>query len=278
MATKWYSTIPIRSWEQLQREYEKRFALQGRRWVFRGHQLAKWELQPSLERAVCSRFNLTPDTMVGVETYLLSRFQRNLHRFHARIPAVDDTLEWLALMQHHGAPTRLLDWTYSCYIALFFALESAALDSTCAVWAINQVWLFKQLWARPEAGAAFAVDKELRSAQSARRLLECEIMSVAPLVPYYVNERLAVQQGVFLAPLDLKASFMENLRGVASANELKKNVLKLEIPVVRKVQYQMLMSLERLNVSRISLFPGIDGFAESLQLSPLWWHRDSFRA
>ncbi len=277
MPTNWYSKIPIESWEDLQREYEKRFALQGRRWVFRGHQLAEWDLQPSLERAVCSRFSLTPRTMVDVETYLLARFQRNLHRFHARIPAVDDTLEWLALMQHHGAPTRLLDWTYSCYIALFFALENAALDSTCAVWAINQIWLFRKLRAREETTAAFADGSELRSPLAGRELLECNIRSVAPLVPYFVNERLAVQQGVFLAPLDLTTTFMENLRGVASANELTENVLKLEIPVVRKVQYQMLMSLERLNVHRLSLFPGIDGFAQSLQLSPLWWHRDSFR-
>ena len=70
---------------------------------------------------------------------------------------------------------------------------------------------------------------------------------------------------------------MGNLRAVGTPAELRKNVIKIEIPVVRKVQYQMLMSLERLNVHRLSLFPGIDGFAQSLQLSPLWWHRDSYR-
>lgn len=277
---EWYTKLVIESWEGLQREYESRFALQGRRWVFRGQQDSRWQLQPSLERSACDRVGLRPAVMRDIESDLLTRFQRNLHRFQHRAPAIDDQLEWLALMQHHGAPTRLLDWTYSCYIALFFALELAPLDSTCAIWAIDQAWLFNRLGRRPEAGVrkAFRIDADLRGPDAACTLLNTKVRTVAPLVPYYLNERLSVQQGVFLVPLDLRATFMENLRAVATPTELRKHVLKLEIPVIRSVQYQMLVSLDRLNVHRLSLFPGIDGFAQSMQLSPLWWHPDSYRA
>src|SRR5438093_2893211 len=45
------------------------------------------------------------------------------------------TLEWLALMQHYGAPTRLLDFTYSFWIALFFAFEEA--ENDCSVVALD---------------------------------------------------------------------------------------------------------------------------------------------
>lgn len=275
----WYTTRTIKSWNGLQREYEKRFALQGRRWVFRGQQNAEWDLKPSLERSACDRVGLPLTTLRSIEAYLLTRFQRNLHRFQQRVPALDDYLEWLALMQHHGAPTRLLDWTYSCYIALYFALELAPLDSTCAIWAIDQVWLFNRLANRREAGVrkAFRIDRELRAPESARTLLETTVSSVAPLVPYSLNERLSVQQGVFLVPLNLEVPFMANLRAVAEPAELREHVLKIEIPVARKEQYRMLVSLDRLNVHRLSLFPGIDGFAQSMQLSPLWWHRDSYR-
>jgi hypothetical protein len=276
---KWYTTLGIKSWGDLQSEYENRFALQGRRWVFRGQQDTQWELKPSLERSACDRVGLSPTTMPDIETYLLTRFQRNLHRFEHRTPAVDDRLEWLALMQHHGAPTRLLDWTYSCYIALFFALELAPLDSTCAIWAIDQVWLYSRLQGRREKGIrdAFRLDAELRAPGAADKLLNTKAKIVAPLVPYHLNERLSIQQGVFLVPLNLEVPFMENLRAVAEPTELRKHVLKLEIPVIRSVQYQMLVSLDRLNVHRLSLFPGIDGFAQSMQLSPLWWHPDSYR-
>lgn len=276
----WYTTLTINSWEHLQHVYESRFALRGtRRWVFRGQQNTIWDLKPSLERIVCDRVGLIPSCMSDVEAFLLERFQRHLHRYQSRVPAEDDHLEWLALMQHHGAPTRLLDWTYSCYIALFFALELAPLDTTCAIWAIDQIWLFNCLKERPDRSVreAFNINPQLRSPGSAQPLLTTPVTSVAPLVPYHLNERLAIQQGVFLVPLNLESSFMDNLRAVAQPSELREHVLKLEIPVIREVQYQMLVSLDRLNVHRISLFPGIDGFAQSMQISPLWWHPASHR-
>jgi FRG domain len=211
MALDWYTTLTISSWDDFQREYESRFALRGRRWVFRGQQDTRWDLKPSLERSACDRVGLSLTELPEIEAYLLTRFQRNLHRFQARVPASEDHLEWLALMQHHGAPTRLLDWTYSCYIALFFALELAPLDTTCAVWAIDQVWLFLRLRELSAEGVreAFKLDPELRSPRSAHTLLTTKgVTSVAPLVPYHLSERLAVQQGVFLVPLNLEVSFM----------------------------------------------------------------------
>jgi len=48
-------------------------------------------------------------------------------------------VEWLALMRHYGAPTRLMDWTWSFYVAVFFAMHDIPPESedNCAVWALN---------------------------------------------------------------------------------------------------------------------------------------------
>jgi len=69
------------------------------------------------------------------ETRIRRIFERKSHLFLADPPRHDDQIEWLALMQHHGAPTRLLDFTWSPYVAAFFALERASDDA--AVWALN---------------------------------------------------------------------------------------------------------------------------------------------
>ena len=55
--------------------------------------------------------------------------------FLGHVPEWEDDFQWLALMQHHGAPTRLLDFTWSPYVAAFLALERAVDDA--AVWAIH---------------------------------------------------------------------------------------------------------------------------------------------
>src|ERR1700739_1556162 len=53
------------------------------------------------------------------------------------LPAEKEELEWMALMRHHGAPTRLLDWTRSPYVAAFFAIAEAREDEESAIWAID---------------------------------------------------------------------------------------------------------------------------------------------
>jgi len=49
--------------------------------------------------------------------YVVREFRRRAHQYVTDVPSDDDDLEWLALMQHHGAPTRLLDWTRSPHVA-----------------------------------------------------------------------------------------------------------------------------------------------------------------
>src|SRR6266568_5424615 len=103
------------------------FAAHHKGWLFRGHRCAEWKLETSLERT-SRRCGISE---VKYERAVWREFRRHAHAYMPRVPADSDTIEWLAFMQHYGAPTRLLDFTYSFWIALFFAFEEA--DKTCAV-------------------------------------------------------------------------------------------------------------------------------------------------
>jgi hypothetical protein len=85
-------------------------------------------------------------------------------------------------------------------------------------------------------------------------------------VPYRIHERHSIQQGTFLCPGDVTISFKDNL--LVHLNK------KTNGPIIRKLIFAKefdkkaaLEDLRRMNVTRATLFPGLDGFAESLKQS-----------
>src|SRR3989338_2110282 len=93
----------------------------GDEWVFRG-QPSDWKLTTSLERA-CANSEIALASAPGIEIQIIRDFRRRYDGIDRELVRTD-TLYCLALIQHHVGPTRLLDWTYSPYVALYFALES----------------------------------------------------------------------------------------------------------------------------------------------------------
>src|SRR5689334_19006286 len=136
---------PLKSWEDFERVISELTA-KGR-WIFRGV-LKSWEPLTSLERAGRS-WNLSPAELRKMERRLTRDFRRHPEGANALGDRAKDTLYVWALMQHYGAPTRLMDWTYSPYIAAFFAFEELLkkrgvvekCTEQAAVWAINTDWL-----------------------------------------------------------------------------------------------------------------------------------------
>src|SRR5438093_4843099 len=101
-------------------------------YAFRGHPRVDEDLSSSLVRLAAGRPNVE-----RLELHLLRNFRK--YAFGAAATA-DTVWHWLALGQHRGLPTRLLDWTYSPFVALHFATaDLRVMDRDAVVWAINFV-------------------------------------------------------------------------------------------------------------------------------------------
>ena len=99
-------------------------------WIFRGQGNEKYQLVPSLFR-IDIKSTLTDWN--DLEEYMLKVFKREARPFSEFEP--EDESELLALAQHHGLPTRLLDWSTNPLVALFFAVENYDSDvENSAVW------------------------------------------------------------------------------------------------------------------------------------------------
>lgn len=111
---------------------------------YRGHASAKWRLESSLERVLGTRWN--DELARKFEDVSLLRFQSKFHLYDRENTKPDSKLAWLALMQHYGVPTRLLDFTESPFVALYFSLEAFNLNSKddLAVFAIDYRALMDQ--------------------------------------------------------------------------------------------------------------------------------------
>ena len=260
-----------------------------RKWIFRG-QTADWPLTTSLER-LCLALDI-PQRKYGheIENILLREFQRRFYHYETHVPEPNDNIEWLATMQHYGASTRLLDWTHSPYVALYFALERAApKNNRAVVWAVDLRWLqetaMKIVEKHPEYIAMNDKDKkavqnfmlESPTAEEKEKVsnwlyqLHPRQKFVFPATPFNLNTRLTVQKGLFISPADSTETFVSNIGampgiydGYGRTNRGKKNIMKFHIH--RDDRRRFLRSLQTMNVSADSLIPGLDGFARSLAI------------
>lgn len=139
---------------------------------YRGHSCSlNYTLQPYLYR---HKTVADPKELMKLEGAMMREFKRQglLHSFQAASDEPADRMQLLFYMQHHGVPTRLLDWSSNPFIALYFALSDARRDSfgqcteAAAVWVLdpyrwNSHALLELGWG--QKGPAYTEDEQIRS-------------------------------------------------------------------------------------------------------------------
>jgi len=211
---------------------------------FRGQGDVDWPLMPSLARSGGIEAELT----------LFKRFKQNALPFMMQRPQTE--WEWLFVMQHHGLPTRLLDWTESPLVALYFIVNDArATDRPGALWTLlpldlNKASKFQARFKNDIPG--FGDDDHLDSYLPSKLALQQAAYGPLAAIALRNNPRIQVQQGVFtvchieLAPLE----------GDGTVQYLWRYV----IPAAAKVGIRA--ELDMLNISKLSLFPELANVSE----------------
>jgi hypothetical protein len=220
-------------------------------WAFRGQENADWQLWSTVSRELLNR-HVHPDHWIYQEHRNIWIFQRKASHYLDPIPEVTDTPRWLALMQHHGAPTRLIDFTWSPYVAAFFALESSTTDA--AVWAINAPLLGTLAY-----GPQCPRGNRPPSPQDFLRTVDVDkATGIAVGEPYFKNRRVISQSGTFVCPYDITRPLDETL--AERPNLIAKFILR-----GASLRKQALRELYRMNITQATLFPDLDGLARSLK-------------
>src|SRR5262245_20371512 len=182
MRTREYNVMRLRSWE----EYLSIISDSPyQNWAFRGQRDASAPLYSALSRHFIA-FRIDQRAWSDQEERILRVFKRKAIHFLDHVPDKDDDFEWLALMQDHGAPTRLLDFSWSPYVAAFFALHNTTEEGV--IWACNPVEIVKR-------------ELDLKTPGSFRKHFLGNKKPFAWLgEPRAMNRRLIAQSGTFLVP------------------------------------------------------------------------------
>lgn len=255
-------------------------------WIFRGQYL-EWKLETALERA-CENSGLKKKDRPKIEDNMIRQFQRTYDGSDQN-EVKTDTLYCLSVLQHYGGPTRLLDFTYSKYVGIYFATEYAndnkLIDNQkCfAIWCINTKWLddMEKAFAKIDSEAKNLIkqrrEDDNRNDDTYKKLYSDKFAFVGWENPLGLHKRLHLQQGVFLCPDNITKPFEKNLKELQGWSE-RDNVRKVECQMDKQELHKFLEGNQRMNISRESLFPGPDGFAQSMKYQlpyhlKLWHYR-----
>lgn len=204
--------------------------------LFRGQQ-KDWSLLPSIMRE-----ELTYDNLLEAEQNMLKEFQSYSVPYLHYVPK--NTVEWLALEQHHGLPTRLIDWSQNPLSALWFAVNKPPINQEDGI-----LWIFK-----PD-DKDFIQESELDSLEFNRYTV---------YAPKHITERITSQFAFFTIHKYNKGS--KDQVGLEQVEDIRNKLIKLSIPYSKfaHLRYQ----LHTCGINAASVYPGLDGICSRIK----WWN------
>lgn len=218
--------------------------IESRKFIFRG-QSKPWRLQTSFHRT--GRANLIRFINEDIQMLHKHLSARTRHLFNLDIP--NENGAFYNLVQHHGYPTPLLDWSYSPYVAAFFAYKDITNKKSQQANRMEMVRITmfdKEAWRNDFNQLPYLVSFK-------PHLSINEFMAIE-------NERMIPQQAVTtVTNIDDIETYIQSKETINS----KKYLYAFDLPVIERPA--VMNDLSRMGITAGSLFPGLDGACEELK-------------
>ena len=216
---------------------------------FRGQSNIGWPLLPNIARPVEGY----PQGPMDQELPAIKRFKQNADAFLVRVPR--DDWEWIFLMQHHRGLTRLLDWTESPLVALYFALKEDDTEADAVVWCLDPMELNRKAGHHRTFDRdvlAFGIDETLDGylPDKVGDARGAELLPVAAIGPRN-STRMIAQSGTF--------TIMHSRRTAVEDVADQEHVWRLVIPADQKQNVRA--ELRLLGFNEFLLFPELETLA-----------------
>ena len=259
MATAVLNTIQVSSWTELHEQlyadsWKESLGRFRSSFAFRGVSSADYSLRTGLSRVATATDEL--------ERHMLRNFRKYAHR--EAVPH-DSIWNWLAVAQHHGLPTRLLDWTYSPYVAMHFATaELDEFDLDGVIWCVDYAATNRHLPDRlkqvlaEEGSDVFTAEMLARAAPTQR---DYDALTrdrfVAFLEPPSLDERIVNQFALF--------SLVSNASARLEAWLVEHPRCYRRLLVPASLKWEVRDKLDQANITERVLYPGLDGLSRWLK-------------
>jgi L-rhamnose mutarotase len=229
----------------------------GEECFYRGHSNREWKVLPSLLRHA-KNANLKAYDIRALEADLFFEFQSRAQSLH-----LQNLSDWevLQFMRHHGVATRLLDWTETLGVALFFAVHGIAKDSKPCIWLLNpyklneheKSWFTRDLISPKYRGKKDDFWDYSEYMTDFVKPYSFGWKHPIALYPVQRSARLQSQRGYFT----IHGDYVRPLEDIDSSSVCRLDIAEEIIPEIKKF-------LELAGINDYTMFPDLDGLARDL--------------